>query len=79
MKKNGVKSASRMCLGVLTIQLREKAIVESPTYDLAASADLSTSGYAVRKKKVTAFQQCAALVWYIFFHIIPPALIGGGV
>ena len=44
VKKNGVKSVSRMFSGVCTIQLREKAIVDSPTYGLAASADLSTSG-----------------------------------
>ena len=44
VKKNGVKSVPRMCSGVCTIQSREKAIVESPTYNLAASADLSTSG-----------------------------------
>ena len=44
MKKNDVKSVIRTCSGVCTIQLREKAIVESPAFDLAASADLSTSG-----------------------------------
>ena len=44
MKKNGVNSVTRKCSGVSTIQLREKAIVESPTYDLAASAAFSTSG-----------------------------------
>ena len=44
VKKNGVKSVSRNDSGVCTIQLREKGIVESPTYDLAASADLSTTG-----------------------------------
>ena len=33
-----------MYSGVYAIQLREKAIVQSPTHDPAASADLSTSG-----------------------------------
>ena len=46
VKKNGVKSVSRNDSEVCTIQLREKAIVESPTYDLAASADLCTTGIA---------------------------------
>ena len=59
VKKNGVKSVSRMCSGVCTIQLREKAIVESPTYGLAASADLSTTG--------TAAYLSVALVFNNFF------------
>ena len=44
MKKNGGKSVSRIYSGVCTIQLKGKTIVESPTYGLAASADLSTTG-----------------------------------
>ena len=44
MKKNGVNSVTRKCSGVCKIQLREKAIVESPAYVLVASAAFSTSG-----------------------------------
>ena len=31
--------------------------------------------YTIGKRTVPAFQRCMALVWYIFFHIIPLALI----
>ena len=51
VKKKGQKSASGKCSGDSSIQLRVKAIVESPAYGLAASADLSTSGTA---RKATA-------------------------
>ena len=40
----GKNSAPGKCSGDSSIQLRVKAIVESPAYGLAASADLSTSG-----------------------------------
>ena len=58
----------------ISVKKQEQVFSNSIFSKLARPTYFKT--YIIGKRKVSAFQRCMALVWYIFFHIIPPALIG---